>query len=152
MSKIRTRHLGAAAVAVGAGVTLFATAAGAASVPSFQQIQSSAKDGTITANCFFQVDYVSLVTGTIVGKMNGQAQSANVFKGLGVADTSITCTLSTSAGQHVTLSNVHSGQSAQTGVHLVSLPLSDHYTLCTAAQQTMNNNSTHSVGNCETTP
>jgi hypothetical protein len=149
MSRIRTRYLAAAVAGVTAGATLLA---GPADALSFQQIQSSAKDGTITANCFFQVDYVSLVTGTIVGKMNGQAQSANVFKGLGVADTSITCTLSTSAGQHVTLSNVHSGQSAQTGVHLVSLPLSDHYTLCTTGHQDNFNHTSDTVSNCETTP
>jgi hypothetical protein len=152
MSKIRTRHLGAAAVAVGAGVTLFATAAGAASVPSFQQIQSSAKDNVITSNCYFQVTYVSLVTGTLTGKMNGQAQSTNFLNALNVKSTSINCTLSNSAGDQVSVANLHSGYSAQTGVHFVTLPLSDHYTLCTAAQQTMNNNSTHSVGNCETTP
>jgi len=148
MSKNRTRYLAAAVVGLAAGATLLASPASAL---SFQQIQSTAKDGTITSNCFFQVTYVSLVTGTMTGKMNGQAQSANLFQGLGVKYTGISCSMSPDSGEPATLSNVHAGSSAQTGVHLVTLPLSDHYTLCTTAFQVFAH-TTDSVRNCVTTP
>jgi hypothetical protein len=151
MSKVRTLQIAAAIAAVAAGTSVLASPAGA-TVPSFQQIKSSAKDSVITSNCFFQVTYVSLVTGTITGKMNGQAQSTNLLSALGVKDTAIACTLSTQSGQHVTISNLHAGSNAQTGVHLVTLPLSDHYTLTTVAHQDMYNHTSHTVSNSVTTP
>jgi hypothetical protein len=130
----KKRYLAAVAAAVVLGTTLAASPAAALGAPSFQQLTASANNGNVRSNCFFQVTYVSLVNGTVTGKMNGQAAASNPLASLGVRSTYTECQLYTDFDARV-FSAFKYGANASTGIKYVTTLLSSSYLVCTYAEQ-----------------